>query len=321
VTGVRLAHVSDLHTYSLAGATPLAFLGKRFAGLVNLQLHRKAAHPGALLDALVEDLNRVRPDEIAVSGDLTSLSLTSEFRAARALLDRIERGARHVTVVPGNHDVYTLDALLRRPFHHHLLPYATSDSGDDAFPFVRVRDPIALVGCSTARPSPVPFASGALGGRQLERLEERLHELGRRGLFRVVVMHHPPVANRTAVLRGLPDRDAFARVVERVGCELVLHGHEHRDLEAQLRGPAGLVPVSCVGSASYDDPRVDRRARYHVYELAPSLHGAARIVGREVRVHDPVAGRFVSAAEWGAQSAAGADSKDQPSAPHTALRG
>jgi len=300
---MRLAHVSDLHAFSLDGTNPLSFLSKRLPGLVNLTLHRRQKHPRAILTALIEDLNAQGLDEIAITGDVTSLALESEFKVARRLLDELELGARHVTLVPGNHDVYTLDALLRRPFHHFLHPYATSDSGDDSFPVVRVRDPIALVGLSSARPSPVPFASGSLGARQLERIEERLYELGRRGLFRVVLLHHPPVANRHEILRGLRDRKAFAAVLERVGAELVLHGHEHRDLDATLAGPNGPIPVSCVGSASYSDPRVDRVARYHVYEIQPRPGLPAVMTSRQVRAFDPSTRKFVeapdAAASWG----------------------
>ena len=293
---MRLAHISDLHAFSLANTGGLPFLTKRAAGLVNLHLHRRQKHPQRIIDALIEDLNEQQLDEIVISGDLTNLALESEFRLARSLLDRIRLGARHVTAVPGNHDVYTLDALLRRPFHSHLAPYAASDSGDETFPFVRVREPVAILGLSTARSSPVPFVTGFLGRTQRGRLEERLYELGRRGLFRVVLMHHPPVENRAAFFRGLRDRDALAEIFERVGCELVLHGHEHRDIDAQMRGPSGTIPVSGVGSASYDDPRVDRRARYHIYEIGQSVHnaahGPARVISRQVRTHDPSTGRF-----------------------------
>ena len=309
---MRLAHVSDLHAFSLENTGLLPFFGKRLAGMVNLRLNRKEKHPRAILDALFVDLNEQNLDEIAMTGDLTNLALESEFRLARQLLDRLEVGSRHVTIVPGNHDVYTLDALLRRPFHSHLHPYATSDSGDDTFPFVRVREPVALIGLSTARPSPVPFASGSLGRGQLARLEERLAELGRRGLFRVVLLHHPPIDNRHSVLRGLRDRSAFADVLARVGAELVLHGHEHRDLDNQLDGPNGPIPVSGVASATYADPRPDRCARYHVYELQPSLHAPARIVTRTVRAYDPKTGRF-------AALYCPPDSNDQPAAPHTAF--
>ena len=303
---LRLAHLSDLHAFSLENTSSLPFFSKRAAGFLNMQLHRKERHPQRILDALVDDLNAHPPDEVVITGDVTNLALESEFRLARTLLDRIEIGARHVTAVPGNHDVYTLDALVRRPFHAHLAPYAASDSGDEGFPFVRVREPLAIIGLSTARPSPVPCASGSLGRRQRERLEERLYELGRRGLFRVVLMHHPPVDNRVAFLRGLRDRRELASLLARVGCELVLHGHEHRDLEAELRGPTGPIPVSCVASASYEDvssdgKRSDRRARYHVYEIDAAshnaAHGPARILSRTIRAYDVKTGRFESISE------------------------
>jgi 3',5'-cyclic AMP phosphodiesterase CpdA len=323
---MRLAHVSDLHIFSLQGTGPLPFLGKRLAGLANMALHRRSRHPIAMVEALLEDLNRVRPDEVVITGDVTNLSLEAEFKLARSLLDRIEIGVHHVTVVPGNHDVYTVDAMLRRPFHHHLRPYVTSDSGDEDFPVVRVRDHVALVGLSSARPSPVPFASGSLGARQRDRLEQRLVELGKRGLFRVVLMHHPPVDNRTSALRGLRDRSEVQAVLRRAGAELVVHGHEHRDLVTSVRGPEGPIPVCCVGSASYDHPAPERRARYHLYEIAPGVAGRpARIVSRSVRAHDGT--RFEAVSGTAAGSADGywdgngAYSNDQPPAPHTALRG
>jgi 3',5'-cyclic AMP phosphodiesterase CpdA len=288
---MRIAHVSDLHAFSLAGVGPLPFLSKRFAGLVNLRLHRREKHPSHLLEELVEDLNREPLDEIVVTGDLTNLALESEFRLARQLLDRLTLGPRHVTVVPGNHDVYTLDAVVRRPFHTFLSSYASSDSGDERFPFVRVRGGVAIVGVSSARPSPVPFASGSLGAEQRHRLEERLAELGRRGLFRVLLIHHPPVDNRAAFFRGLRDRGPLQDLLRRTGCELILHGHEHRDLTQDLQGPAGPIPVSGVGSASYDHALIERRARYHVYEIDEANH--ARFA-RRVRVHDPAQHRFVA---------------------------
>ncbi len=247
-----------------------------------------------MLEALIDELNTQALDEIVVTGDLTNLSLTSEFRLAREMLDRLRLGARHVTAIPGNHDVYTLDALLLRPFHAHLGPYATSDSGDETFPVVRVRGPIAVVGASSARPSPVPFASGSLGAPQRARLEERLAELGRRGLFRILLMHHPPVDNRSSLFRGLRDRGPLQALLRRTGCELILHGHEHRDLDATVRGPHGPIRVSGVGSGTYSHADLDRCARYHIYEIAPATQGSTtHVVGREVRAFERESGRFV----------------------------
>src|SRR5207244_1659607 len=57
-----VAHFSDVHALSLAGATPLSFLNKRLAGGLNLLLKRRNKHPVALFEQLVDELNRVRPD-------------------------------------------------------------------------------------------------------------------------------------------------------------------------------------------------------------------------------------------------------------------
>src|SRR5262245_58103586 len=127
-----VAHISDLHALSLRGASPLAFLShKRLAGGLNLLLRRASKHPLRLFTALVDDLNRVRPDHVACTGDLTNLGLDPEFAAARAELDRIALGPSAVTVVPGNHDVYTWDARRARRFERFIGPYARSDDAPE----------------------------------------------------------------------------------------------------------------------------------------------------------------------------------------------
>jgi 3',5'-cyclic AMP phosphodiesterase CpdA len=285
---VQIAHCSDVHALSLAGTRPWAFLTKRIAGYANLRLKRRDKHPVRLFEAMVEDLNRRPPDEVIVTGDLTNLSLEAEFRLARTILDRISLGPSHVTVVPGNHDVYTIDALLRHPFRRAFRPYAESDApADDPFPLVRVRGEVAIVGVSSARPSPVPFADGRIGDRQLAAVERAL--AAHADKFRILALHHPPYTNRHALLRGLRDRRALQAVLLRTGCELVLHGHEHRDLRQELAGPSGPIPVIGVGSATYDDARPDRRARYNVYHIE---HG--RLARVETRVHDAATDRFRS---------------------------
>src|SRR5437762_3454079 len=112
-----VAHISDLHALSLKGVSPFAFLShKRLGGAANLLLKRRAKHPVRLFEALVDDLNRVAPDHVVCTGDLVNLSLDAEFALARSLLDRIALGPAGVTVVPGNHDIYTWASQRRRAF-------------------------------------------------------------------------------------------------------------------------------------------------------------------------------------------------------------
>jgi 3',5'-cyclic AMP phosphodiesterase CpdA len=191
-----------------------------------------------------------------------------------------------VTVIPGNHDVYTWDARARKLFERFIAPYAVNDQASEVrFPVERVRGELAILGLSTALPSPPPLADGWVGKAQLAALEEALAR--NRGKFRILLMHHPPVTNKHAFLRGLRDRNKLQQVIARVGCELVLHGHEHRDLRSEVAGPDGPVPVIGVGSGTYTDERRDRRARYNIYQIENG-----RLVAVETRVHDPATNRF-----------------------------
>jgi 3',5'-cyclic AMP phosphodiesterase CpdA len=283
---MQIAHFSDVHALSLDGAKLWEFFSKRVAGFINVSLRRKKKHAVSLFEGIAEDLNRQPPDEVVCTGDLTNLSLEPEFQLARSILDRIALGPEHVTVIPGNHDVYTWDARARKLFEKFIGPYAEADSGEVKFPVERVRGELAILGLSTALPSPPPLADGWLGRAQLDALEDALSR--HRDKFRLVLMHHPPVKNKHAFLRGLRDRGALQKLLGRVGCELVVHGHEHRDLRAEIPGPGGAIPVIGVGSGTYSDPRPDRRARYNVYHVE-----GKKLVRVETRVHDAASNRFV----------------------------
>ena len=285
---MKIAHFSDVHALSLDGVRPWQFLNKRVAGYLNLRLNRRDKHPVRLFRAIVDDLNARPVDHVICTGDLTNLSLAPEFALARQILDGIRLGPSAVTVVPGNHDVYTLGALQRKLFWEVFAPYATSDGATTVqFPVVRVRGDVAIIGLSTALPSPPPLADGWLGRAQLDALDGQLAALD--GKFRIVALHHPPYTNRHAILRGLRDRGRLQQILAHRGAELVVHGHEHRDLRVTLPGPSGEIPVIGAGSGTYDDVRPERRARYNVYTVE-----GGRLVNVETRVHDAAADRFAA---------------------------
>ncbi|WP_223427880.1 metallophosphoesterase family protein [Tateyamaria pelophila] len=54
-----------------------------------------------LLSPLIDKINTLAPDLVAISGDLTQRARAAQFARARELIDRIES---LVLVVPGNHD-------------------------------------------------------------------------------------------------------------------------------------------------------------------------------------------------------------------------
>jgi 3',5'-cyclic AMP phosphodiesterase CpdA len=258
-----LAHISDPHLAPDPGPRFGELMGKRALGHFNWRLRRAKRHRGEALDALVADLKAQKKDHTAVTGDLVVLSLAHEFASAEKFLRRLGP-PRDVTLVPGNHDAYVraTEALHREAWAEYL---AGDTPGAEMFPFVRRRGPIALVGVSTALPT-LPFlATGRLGKEQLARLAETLSSLGSEGLFRVLLIHHPPAGRRSPheILTDAPNLRALLR---QHGAELVLHGHDHKASRLAIAGPEGEIPVIGVPSASHP-PGHERAGAYNLYRI------------------------------------------------------
>jgi 3',5'-cyclic AMP phosphodiesterase CpdA len=111
-----------------------------------------------------------------------------------------------------------------------------------------------------------------LGDVQIARAERLLAELKDQGLCRVVLIHHPPVSGQSRFKR-LTDTEAFQAMIRRVGCELVLHGHNHRSETHRIAGPSGPIPVLGVTSASAAPDSKYGRARYHLIHIERSGDG------------------------------------------------
>lgn len=270
-----LAHLSDPHVSPLPPPGWRALMSKRCLAYMSWQMRRRAIHGGPVLHALVEDLRRQPVDHVAITGDLTNISLPSEFDNARAWLDGLGE-PRSVSVVPGNHDAYVAvpwEISLGRwsPFMSGGAGGAEDEERDprsDAdFPFVRRRGDMAIIGVSTACPTPPGSAAGRIDRAQLARLAERLAELGRLGVFRIVLMHHPPLPGNAGRRTRLMDSEVFRDVVARHGAELVLFGHTHRSALAKLGTPQGHAPAIGVPSASAKPHSGKDHARYHLYHI------------------------------------------------------
>jgi 3',5'-cyclic AMP phosphodiesterase CpdA len=260
-----LAHLSDPHLGPLPTPSPLELFSKRGLGFINWLRKRHAIHRPEVLAALVADLKGHAPNHIAVTGDLVNLSLTNEFPRARAWLERLGDPG-DVTVVPGNHDAY-----VRAAAGFALRDWSDYMRGDDgeSFPFVRRRGPLALIGLSTSLPTLPLAATGRLHGDQLARLGAMLAALGRDEVFRVILIHHPPVSGAN-YFRRLTDAAALRDVLRTHGAELILHGHHHEASLAWLPGPRANIAVVGVPSASGAPGHHDDPAGYNLYEIEGS---------------------------------------------------
>jgi len=314
---ICFAHLSDWHATSLKGGGAALLRGKRISGFASWALNRRRYHDPAILAAAIEDVHAIGPDRILVTGDLTHVSLESEFRAAAGQLASLGT-AEQVFLVPGNHDCY----VPTRPERSwdHWADYLRGDSGAEGdgegergaldvtpplasnppaghapcyadYPMLRMHGGLAMIGLCSAIPTPIFRAGGVLGEKQLERLEGLLGILGERGCFRVVMIHHPVAAKGEPARRALLDGDELRGVLGRAGAELVLHGHKHRRRVNYVPGPEADVPIIGVPSSSEVGSKPDKAAQYHVYRVTKS--GAGFSLKAEVRGYDAVTKRFV----------------------------
>lgn len=252
---ITLAQLSDVHLAPVQGLTLRHLNLKRGLGYLNWQRSRRRVHRRDSLDRIVDDLMAHGPDHIAVTGDLINLGLPAEYEAALAWLETLGPPER-VTVVPGNHDVYT--HVGKHPGIARWADYMRADAWgarldagrDDAFPFVRRVGPAALICLNSAVVTPPFIASGRLGERQIAALQRLLQHTGQEGLVRVVLIHHPPLPGMAPARRALRDASALEKVLSDCGAELVLHGHNHRDNLVDFIWARGRIPVLGVASGS-----------------------------------------------------------------------
>jgi 3',5'-cyclic AMP phosphodiesterase CpdA len=292
---VRIAHVSDLHVLAPAGVELRRVLfNKRVSGYVNLLSKRGRVFRPEHLHAVLADA-AARAEHLVVTGDITNLSLESEYAEACRLLGELP-GTTEVTVIPGNHDIYLPAILTERRFPHHFAGFCSSDLPELAldlpagrFPSVKLRGPAAIIGLSSAVPRPPFVSAGYLGHDQIAALRRILEhpEVSRR--TPVLLVHHSPFDSRFRLeqLRGgLVDAGEFRDALQPLARGLVLYGHLHVCRHDRLTTARGWLDAVCATGAAleHSDDRV--RAGYNLYEIDDE----GRITSIEARVLDPGGG-------------------------------
>lgn len=259
-----LAHLSDVHLAPLPQPQWRELMGKRLTGYLNWRRKRQYIHAPATLAALIADIKAQAPDHIAVTGDIANIGLPQEYLNGRDFLKSLG-SARDVTFVPGNHDIYVPEAASFAA--RQWEPWMCDDDGKSGFPFFRLRGRVALIGVNSGAPTAPFLATGRVGPEQLAELAALLKALKEENLFRVVMIHHPPVSQAKRHKRLL-DADLFKRVIAAHGAELILHGHDHVHMLNWLNGPNGArVPALGVPSASAKPGMDHDNAAYHLYRI------------------------------------------------------
>jgi 3',5'-cyclic AMP phosphodiesterase CpdA len=245
-------------------------------------LHLSDLHVGTEEAPEVEDslralIERVEPEIVVASGDLTHRGRPNQHAAAAAYLRSL---GPPVLAIPGNHDIpYTLPARFTRTFAEFERHWETTEP-------VFSSERLHVVGLNSVRAW--RQQSGGIRESQLARARELLSQAPE-GALRVVALHHhligapwrsrkKPVSRRSKVLTGLVD----------AGAELILAGHIHQGAVSErhefevIRGHALGAVVSV--APGLGQPRPDRRGEargLHVYEASSDAIRVETYIWRE----------------------------------------
>jgi 3',5'-cyclic AMP phosphodiesterase CpdA len=202
--------------------------------------------------ALVDLVERIDPELVIASGDLTHRGRPAQHEHAAALLKSL---GRPIFAVPGNHDIpYTPLARFTRTFEQFERHWETTQ------PTYR-SESLHIVGLNSVRPW--LQQSGRIRAAQLVDAAHRLREAGPAAL-RIVVLHHhllgapwrsrkKPVADRSRVLAGLVDAGAELILAGHIHQAAVSERHEFEVVSGEIRG------VTVAIAPGLGQPRPDRR--------------------------------------------------------------
>jgi 3',5'-cyclic AMP phosphodiesterase CpdA len=216
----------------------------------------------AVVEALAAAVPSLRPDLVAISGDLTQRAREPEFRQASAFLRRLPQPQ---IVVPGNHDV-PLDNLVKR-FLEPLTLYRRYIA-NDLEPFFADNE-MAVAGVNTARS--LTWKGGRINAGQVLRTFEKLCVLDER-MIKIVVTHHPFDLSAAHSRRKLVGRAPMAMArFSQCGADVFLAGHMHQSYTGhtaaryRIAGYAALVVQA--GTATSTRGRGERNS-FNVLRLA-----------------------------------------------------
>jgi Icc protein len=255
-SGTRIAHLSDVHMLDARPSRARSgySMGHRFLSfgrpLDAVGRRRKLAH--ALSAA-----RRVGATHVVISGDLTEIGAPGEFETLAEVLHDSGIAPSRITLVPGNHDLYTSPDGWRDALIGPLAAFEPTSASEPG----RIVEcaGVRVVPVDVARHQPVTRSAGWIDDAIIDTLERRAGDPGLSDRPLVLVQHHPPFVRVTQALHWLDGLAGAARlmhVLETFRHLFVLHGHLHSVVNRVLScGVARVLGATAIVDDG-DAPRV-----------------------------------------------------------------
>ena len=245
-----IIHISDLHFHKY----PKKFYewkSKRFLGVANTFFRRARQFPLYRAKKLVKQISKMKWDHLVISGDLTQLSLESEFILAREILDPLLKDETKVTIVPGNHDRYVLQNISKDLFKKYFGNFF----GKKKVHTQEINTDWIIIGWDSAHPNDWLSSSGTVGRSTIVETEKIIQSFSEEKSF--IIVNQFPLTfpknwklNHSHELLNLqPIRNWILRFPQ---IRLYLHGHIHMNWIHNLTRESknGLILVNSAASSA-----------------------------------------------------------------------
>ena len=268
----RIAHLSDVHMLDTRSSRARASwsMGHRFLSfgrpLDAVGRRRKLAH--ALSVA-----RRAGTQHVVISGDLTEIGAPGEFECLAECLHDSGFAPGRITLVPGNHDLYTSPDGWKKALDGPLAAFAAT--GASARQEIVECAGVRLLPIDVTHHQPVTRSAGYMSEKTLDVVRRCAADPRSDDRPLVVVQHHPPFVRKTRALHWMDGLIGAARLMtllEAFRHLFVLHGHLHHIVNRSL----GCGVDRIFGATAVVDDRDVARVR--LYDVSSRHFAAAGVV-------------------------------------------
>lgn len=221
----RFIHLTDLHFWEVV-VNPLRLLNKRALGSLNVALKRRKQFVMERAWTYIDYIGGLDIPNVIISGDFASTSTDYEFEQGVKFVRKLEEAGKRVTVISGNHDVYTFESVRKKSFGKYFFQWLPDEPPPCAHALSGGRP---IIYTPTVCPN---FISSK--GNITEREIEDTVALIETALSPVIVVGHYPLLNETAAYsaglnRRLRNAEKLRLALHESGKQIVyVCGHVHR---------------------------------------------------------------------------------------------
>lgn len=252
---LTIVHVSDMHYFS-----PSLIENEDFMWKVAMESDGKDTVQSALIaQAFVDDMIKLKPDAVVVTGDLTLNGEEASHEELRDLLGKLKDIGIEVYVMTGNHDVnmtayrYTNDGVEEVPsfgsqrFEDHWWDFGygealSQDRWSNSY-IAELNEKTWLLAVDSNTGS-----KGTIRKSTLDWIDENLAKAKQEGIRVISATHQNPFVHNENFVWGyqLNNAAALIELYEKYGVEINLSGHLHVQTIVESNGIADIAVSALV---------------------------------------------------------------------------